>query len=139
MITDILFYSTIVLNFAGFIFACVFLWINIYGKYTDMEDRGISTLRIARISMIISIVFAFLICLFVDSEDIFEALSNSSLLYSIIAITWLAVVLICGITMLITVVSKRLYKPSISLACKKLFKISIPGALVCLFFTWLFF
>lgn len=139
MITDILFYSTIVLNFSGFIFACVFLWINIYDKYTDIEDRGTSTLRIARISMIISIVFAFLINLFVDSEEITDALSNPSLLYSIIAITWLAVVLICGITMLVTVVSKRLYKPSISMAGKKLFKISLPGALVCLFFTWLFF
>ena len=114
--TDILFYATLVLNFVGFLFAGVFLWINISGSYTDLADRNASTLRISRVSMITSIAFSFLTCLLTESTEVTEAISRSALLYSIIAITWLAVILVCGITMLLTVISKKYYKPEISRA-----------------------
>lgn len=136
--TDILFYATLVLNFAGFLFAGVFLWINISGRYTDLADRNASALRISRVSMITSIAFAFLTCLLTESTEVTEAISRSALLYSIVAITWLAVILVCGITMLLTVISKKYYKPEISRATKQLFKIALPGSIICLVLTWLF-
>lgn len=136
--TDILFCATLVLNFAGFLFAGAFLWINISGRYTDLADRNASTLRISRVSMITSIAFAFLTCLLTESTEVAEAISRSALLYSIIAITWIAVILACGITMLLTVISKKYYKPEISRATKQLFKIALPGSIACLVLTWLF-
>ena len=135
---DILFYATLVLNFAGFLFAGAFLWINISGIYTDLADRNASALRISRVSMITSIAFAFLTCLLTESTEVTEAISRSAFLYSIIAITWLAVILVCGITMLLTVISKKYYKPEISRAAKQLFKIALSGSIICLVLTWLF-
>lgn len=136
--TDILFYSTLVLNFAGFIFAGVFIWINISGRYTDLVDRNASVLKISKVAMITSIAFAFLTCLLTESAEVNEAISKSALLYSIIAITWLVVILVCGITMLLTVISKKYYKPEISNATKQLFKIALPASIICLILTWLF-
>ena len=136
--TDVLFYSTLVLNFAGFIFAALYIWVNAYARYSDLTDRSENALQIAKVSMGISIPFAFLTCLLADSEMISEAISTASLLYFIIAITWLAVIAVCGITMLVTVISKNLYKPQIPVAIKRLFRIALPGALVSLVLTWLF-
>lgn len=136
--TGILFCATLILNFVGFLFAGVFLWVNISGGYTDLADRNASTLKISKVSMSTSIVFAFLTCLLTESSEVTEAISKSARLYSIIAITWLSVILACGITMLLTVISKRYYKPEISHQTKRLFKIALPGSILCLVLTWLF-
>ena len=136
--TGILFCATLVLNFVGFLFAIVFLWINIFGRYTDLADRNTSTLRISRASMIISIVFAILTCLLSESTEVTKAISRSALLCCIIAITWLVVILICGIALLINVISKKHYKPEISSATKQLFKTALPCSIICLVLTWLF-
>lgn len=136
--TGILFGTTLVLNFSGFLFAGVFLWINISGLYTDLHDRMANALKISKVSMNTSIVFAFLTCLLAESTEVVEAISRSALLYSIIAITWLVVVLGCGITMLWIVISKKHYRSGINLATKQLFKVALPGAIICLVLTWLF-
>ena len=136
--TGILFYCTLVLNFAGFIFAGVLLWINMSGRYSDLTDRSANAIKIARVSMITSIVFALLTSLLSESADVAASISRTSLLYSIIAITWLAVILACGIVMLLSVISKKYYKAEVSLAVKNLFKIALPAAIVCLVLTWLF-
>lgn len=136
--TDILFYSTLVLNFSGLLFSFVYLWINVFRKFEDTADRSSNVLTIARVSMVTSIVFAFLTCLLTDFLDIEEAISQSALLYSIIAITWLAIIAVCGITMLFTVMSKKYYKREISHAIKSLFKTALWGSIICLILTWLF-
>ena len=136
--TDILFYSTLVLNFSGLLFSFVYLWINVFRKFEDTADRSSNVLTIARVSMVTSILFAFLTCLLTDFLEIEDAISRSALLYSIIAITWLAIIAVCGITMLFTVMSKKYYKREISYAIKSLFKTSLLGSIICLVLTWLF-
>lgn len=136
--TNILFYATLALNFSGFIFSAVFLWINISGRYTDLTDRNANTLKIAKTSMTSSILFAFLSCLLADSNKIGEAIAQSAKLYSWIAITWLVVGMICGFVLLLTVISKKLYKPEILNATKKLFKTALLGSIIGLVLTWLF-
>lgn len=136
--TGILFFATLVLNLAGFLFAGVFLWINFFGSYTDLSDRNASALKISKVSMITSIAFAFLTCLLTEASEVTKAISKSALLYSIIAITWLVVIMACGTVMLLSVLSKKYYKPEISRSTKQLFKIALPGSIICLFLTWLF-
>lgn len=136
--TGILFFATLVLNLAGFLFAGVFLWINFFGSYTDLSDRNASALKISKVSMITSIAFAFLTCLLTEASEVTKAISQSALLYSIIAITWLVVIMACGIVMLLSVLSKKYYKPEISRSTKQLFKIALPGSIICLILTWLF-
>ena len=136
--TDILFFATLVLNFAGLLFAGVFLFINMSGRYTDLDDRNENTLKISKVSTITAIAFAFLTCLLADPMDVTNAISKSALLYSIIAITWLAVIIACGISMLLNIISKKYYKPEISRATKQLFKLALPGAIGCLILSWMF-
>ena len=137
--TVILFCATLMLNIAGFVFAGAFLWINVSGRYSgDLSDRNNSILKIAKISMITSNVFSFLTCFLSNSEDIASAISKTSILYFIIAITWLVVILACGVTMLLTLISKTLYSRDISRATKRLFKIALIGAIVGLVLSWLF-
>lgn len=136
--TRILFFATLGLNLAGFLFAGVFLWVNFFGSYTDLSDRNTSALKISKVSMITSIAFAFLTCLLSETGEVTNAISQSALLYSIIAITWLIVIMACGIVMLLSVLSKKHYKPDVSRSIKQLFKIALPGSIICLILTWLF-
>ena len=138
MITNVLFYATLVLDFAGLLFSAVFLWINLGGGFSDLADRNTSVLRITKISMIVSIVFGVLTCLLSDSPDVSLAIEKSALLFSIIAITWLAVILACGIAILVTVISRTRFSSSVTKSTRKLFAIALPGAIICLVLTWLF-
>ena len=138
MITNVLFYATLVLDFAGLLFAVVFLWVNLGSGFTDLSERSASALKICKISMVVSIIFSFLTSLLSNGVEIYTAISKSSLLFSIIAITWLAVILACGIVLLFKVISKTSYRASISKAVKQLFGVALPGAIICLVLSWLF-
>ena len=135
--TMILFIATLVLNVSGALFAGVYLWINLSGKYMDLTDRNDNVLKITRVSLITSLAFAFLSCLLEDFSLV-DAVSRTALLYSVITITWLVVIVVCGIVMLLTVISKERYSPEVSRAVKRLFKIALPGAIFALILTWLF-
>ena len=136
--TTILFISTLTLNFAGLIFAGIFLWMNYFGGFSDLSNRNKSSLKIIKISMIISMVFAFLTCLLTESAEITEAISKTAQLYIIIAITWIAVILGCGVLMIIRTISKNPFKTELTDAIKKLFKYALIGAIIALVLAWLF-
>ncbi len=136
--SNILFISTLALNAAGFLFSAIYLWINVFGKFSDISDRNISILKITRVSMILSIVFSFLTSLLSNFENIEKSIEKSTTLFSIVAVTWLVVVAICGLIMLFTVVSKRFFKPGITNNVKQIFKIALPAAIITLILTWLF-
>lgn len=136
--TEILFYSTIALNIAGFLFAGIYLWINFSGKYTDLEDRSKSTLRISLMSVIISLVFAFITCLLCSSDKIDIAMSKSAFLYAFIAITWLIVVLASGILVLLKVIFSGPYDKKFSGVITQLFKFAVPAIFISLLLMWLF-
>ena len=138
VMSHVLFYSALVLNLAGILFSGVYLWINVAGDFSDMGDRNANTLRITRLSMIISIVFALLTSLLSNSSDVAFAIQRSALLFAIIGITWLAVILACIVALLITLISKTAYRNTIHKATSKLFAIAIPGAVICLVLNWLF-
>lgn len=135
--TIILFVATLVLNLSGVLFSGVYLWINLSRRYTDLSDRNENVLKITRVSLVTSLAFSFLSCLLADASLI-AAFSRTVLLYSVIMITWLAVIVACGIVMLLTLISKDRYSPDVSRAVKKLFRIALPGAIFALILTWLF-
>ena len=136
--TALLFVSTLTLNFAGLIFAGVFLWTNYFSGFSDLGKRNQSSLKIIKISMIISMIFAFLNCLLSESSVISEAISKTALLYLIIAITWLVVILGCGVLMFIRTISKAPFKAELSDAIKRLFKYALIGAMIAIVLAWLF-
>lgn len=139
IMTNMMFVVTLILNFVAALFAIVYIIVNFFkDSFSDLEDRSEDALKISRVAMIVSFVLALFTCLMSNYSDVAFAISQSATLYSVIFITWLAIALGNGLFLLFTVISKKHYKPSFSKATKKLFKITIPGAIVGLVLTWLF-
>lgn len=129
--------STVVLCLAGVAFSLAYIWLNTFSKITDLETRNTSILKISKESMILSLVFAFLTCLLSNSEYVTDTISRTSKLYSFIASSWLIVILGCGISMLIAVISKNKYRESLLASIKKIFSTALIGSIVGMVLAWL--
>ena len=133
----LLFISTIVLDVAGVAFAATYIWLNAFSKITDLASRNTSILKISRASMLLSLVFALLSCLLTNSGIVDGAISRATILYSIIAISWLVVLLVCGVAMFIAFISKTTFKDGLLRSLKKIFSIAITGAVIGMILAWL--
>ena len=136
--STIIYISTLVLNFAGAAFAGTYIWLNVFSKITDLADRNTSILKITKTSMILSMVFSLLSCLLSNTSVIDAAIQRTTSLYSIIAISWLVVLLVCGISMLCAFVSKSTYKRELARSIRKIFNIALWGAIISLVLSWFF-
>ena len=48
--STIIYISTLVLNFAGVVFAGTYIWLNVFSKITDLADRNTSILKILHVT-----------------------------------------------------------------------------------------
>lgn len=135
--TMILFVATLVLDLAALVFSAVYLLISANNGIVDAADRKKSALTVIKAAMIASSVSAFLTCLLADGKVVAEAISMAALLYSILAVTWLVVLLGCGVLLLIALVSKRRFSPNLGHSVRGLLKYAVIGAGVGLLLSWL--
>jgi len=133
-----LYVSTMILNFAGIAFAAVYVWLNVFSKITDLSDRNASVLKITRTSVVLTMVFALLSCLLSNSGEIEAAIQRTTTLYTVVAISWLVVLLLCGIAMIFSLVSKKTFKAELAKSVKKIFVIALWGSIVAMVLSWLF-
>lgn len=138
LIATILYYSTYVLHFSGIAFSLVYLVINLFTHMSDLSDRNQAILRIVKLSMGLSIGFAFASSLLSDPEFLEEALIKTTSALSVIAISWLSVLVLCGVSMLVLLLLKRRYRSATSGAIRRIFKIALIGAIIALILIWLF-
>ena len=136
--STVLYVSTMILNFAGIAFAAVYVWLNIFSKITDLSDRNASVLKITRTSVALTMVFALLSCLLSNSGEIEAAIQRTTTLYTVVAISWLVVLLLCGIAMIFSLVSKKTFKAELAKSVKKIFVIALWGSIVAMVLSWLF-
>lgn len=136
--STVLFVSTMILNFAGIAFAAVYVWLNVFSKITDLSDRNASVLKITRTSVVLTMVFALLSCLLSNSGEIEAAIQRTTTLYTVVAISWLVVLLLCGIAMIFSLVSKKTFKAELTKSVKKIFVIALWGSIVAMVLSWLF-
>lgn len=136
--STVLYVSTMILNFAGIAFAAVYVWLNVFSKITDLSDRNASVLMITRTSVVLTMVFALLSCLLSNSGEIEAAIQRTTTLYTIVAISWLVVLLLCGIAMIFSLVSKKTFKAELAKSVKKIFVIALWGSIVAMVLSWLF-
>ena len=136
--STVLYVSTIILNFAGIAFAAVYVWLNVFSKITDLSDRNASVLKITRTSVVLTMVFALLSCLLSNSGEIEAAIQRTTTLYTVVAISWLVVLLLCGIAMIFSLVSKKTFKAELAKSVKKIFVIALWGSIVAMVLSWLF-
>ena len=136
--STVLYVSTMILNFAGIAFAAVYVWLNVFSKITDLSDRNASVLKITRTSVVLTMVFALLSCLLYNSGEIEAAIQRTTTLYTVVAISWLVVLLLCGIAMIFSLVSKKTFKAELAKSVKKIFVIALCGSIVSMVLSWLF-
>lgn len=129
--------STVVLCLAGVVFSLVYIRLNTFSKITDLDSRNSSILKISRASMVLSLIFPLLSCLLSDPGNVGDAISRSSKLYSFIAVSWLVVILGCGISMLIALVSKTKYREGLLKSVKKIFSTALAGSIIGMLLAWL--
>lgn len=133
----ILFVSTLVLTLSGVLFSILYLIINVRGTLSDLPVRNKALVRITRSSMILSLVFAFLTGLLSGSLWVEDAAAMSSFLYGIIALAWMAVILVTGVVMVVALVSRKPFSATLSATIKRIFMIALIGAVVALVFAFL--
>ena len=136
--STVLYVSTMILNFAGIAFAAVYVWLNVFSKITDLSDRNASVLKITRTSVVLTMVFALLSCLLSNSGEIEAAIQRTTTLYTVVTISWLVVLLLCGIAMIFSLVSKKTFKAELAKSVKKIFVIALWGSIVAMVLSWLF-
>lgn len=136
--STVLYVSTMILNFAGIAFAAVYVWLNVFSKITDLSDRNASVLKITRTSVVLTMVFTLLSCLLSNSGEIETAIQRTTTLYTVVAISWLVVLLLCGIAMIFSLVSRKTFKPELAKSVKKIFIIALWGSIVAMVLSWLF-
>ena len=133
----ILYISTVVLCLAGVIFSLAYIWLNTFSKITDLEARNTSILKISKESMVLSLIFALLTCLLSNPENVGDIINRTSKLYSFIASCWLVVILGCGVSMLVALISKTKYRDSLLNSIKKIFLIALIGSIIGMVLAWL--
>ena len=111
---------------------------NVFSKITDLSDRNASVLKITRTSVVLTMVFALLSCLLSNSGEIEAAIQRTTTLYTVVAISWLVVLLLCGIAMIFSLVSKKTFKAELAKSVKKIFVIALWGSIVAMVLSWLF-
>lgn len=136
--TSVLFYATHALNLAGLVFAGLYLLLNTVFRLPDLTSRNPGILRITKSALWMSLLSAFLSCLLADPQFVCDILDRTAKLYAAISVTWLAVLLACGITMLFSFASRTAYKKDHAVVIGKLIQIALRGAVPALLLNWLF-
>ena len=72
-----------------------------------------------------------------NATDVDANILAADMLYTIIAITWLGVILASGITLLCTIIFKKTYSWATAAPIRKLFNIALWGAIIALVLAWL--
>ncbi len=135
--SKILYFSTIALNISGVVFSLVYIGLNLFSKAGDVGVRSETSLKIIKASVTWSLIFAFLSCLFLNTRVVSEAIARTSKLYSTIAVSWLAVILVCGVSMLLMLASRKAIRSGLLQAIKKLFSVAMTGAIIAMLLSWL--
>ena len=95
-------------------------------------------LKISKVSMGLAIGFAFLSCLLSDPAEIESALILTNQTFTIIAISWLVIIALCGLAMLVLLIIKKRFTAALTSIIKRIFVIALTGVIISLALTWLF-
>ena len=137
IVSGILSASGLVLQFACVLFASIHIWLNIFSRDSDLPSKLTTIWQAIKTTMIMALVFVFLPCLLSYTETIEQQIAYSSYAYSIVSISWLFVILECGIAVLISVISKSAYKATLTNDIQKVFRIALIGTILSMILSWL--
>ena len=137
MISVIMFICTVALNVAAVGFAAVYLWLNMFASVSEIDSRSKNAYSISRLSMAISLGLALLTSLMSSGKTPEAAVGLSQSLFTVIAISHMVVLLLCGAAMVWAIISRYSYSRSLGRTVLRISLLSVLGAGVGLVFAWL--
>lgn len=129
--------SAIMLDLAAVIFAMVYIWLNTFSKIVDVWSRNEVIVRVVKITMILSILFAFLTCVVADEETFPDSVMDTHNLYIFIGLSWIVVLVCLAIAAIFRLVSKERFLDKKTGTLNRILKIAICGAVLSLGMAWL--
>lgn len=138
ILITVLRYSTWILTFVGVAFALVYLILNVFTHIRNLPERNAAALKICKVTIVMSIVFTLCSCLLCDPSEVEVMRVFADGTFIIIALSWLAIVALCGLSMLILLIFKSKFTSDVSRAIRKIFVTAFVGAIIALLLFWLF-
>lgn len=138
ILITVLRYSTWILTFVGVAFALVYLILNVFTHIRNLPERNAAALKICKVTIVVSIVFTLCSCLLCDPSEVEVMRVFADGTFIIIALSWLAIVALCGLSMLILLIFKSKFTSDVSRAIRKIFVTAFVGAIIALLLFWLF-
>lgn len=130
--------ASIVLNVSGILFAAAYIFINLLPRMTDVAERNKTLTGLCNFSLYTSLTATLLACLLNNTLSVEEAIARASGTYSVISVCWMIVLALCSLALLVTLVTKKLYRREASAALQAVNKIAVKGALLGMILSWLF-
>lgn len=137
ILITVLRYSTWILTFVGVAFALVYLILNVFTRIRNLPERNAAALKICKVTIVLSIVFTLCSCLLCDPSEVEVMRVFADSTFMIIALSWLAIVALCGLSMLILLIFKSKFTSDVSRAIRKIFVTAFVGAIIALLLFWL--
>lgn len=136
--STIVFILTVIIAVAGVIFSAIYIWLNAFSSVNNLDERNKSLVNIIRTTLVLPLIFAFVSYLISNIEYIETAIAATSRLYLIITICWIVVLVMWGIAMAFTMLSKKDSSMDTVHTLSKIFPICIIGIIISTVFAWLF-
>ncbi|MBE6974082.1 MAG: hypothetical protein E7436_01130 [Ruminococcaceae bacterium] len=135
--TQILYISTALLILAGAAYAVAYLWINGFHRLRDTETRNPALLKAVKTAQTLALIFIGVTCLLAPAGMAEYALDRAAEMYAILLVASMAVILACGVTVLVVSLRKSGYRVECMAAVGRLFKATLRCALIALLLGWL--
>lgn len=137
ILITVLRYSTWILTFVGVAFALVYLILNVFTSIRNLPERNAAALKICKVTIVLSIVFTLCSCLLCDPSEVEVMRVFADGTFMIVALSWLAIVALCGLSMLILLIFKSKFTSDVSRAIRRIFVTAFVGAIIALLLFWL--
>lgn len=134
--TNLLFIAGLILHITGIAFAGTYLWLNLFSRRAELSERSREMRKMIWFCLILTIVFTLFSCLLSNVSGLEGSIARAEFLYSMLAISWLVVVALCGIALAFAFVAGGGFRKDLVKALRKLFWIGMVGTVVGMVFAW---
>lgn len=129
--------ATMVMGASGVMLALICVFINTFSRLPDLADRNVSIVRMIKISVLCTLLFALISCLVADAGMIYETIESVAYTYMLISISWLVIMLVGGIALVGILISRSRFERNRAKALSKIMTIAFWTMLLAMVFAYL--
>ncbi len=137
MMTNLLFIAALILHVTGIAFAGTYLWLNLFSRRSELTERSKEMRKMIWFCLALTMAFTLFSCLLSNVSGVEGAIARAEFLYSMLAVSWLVVVALCGIALLFAFVAGGGFRKDLVKALRKLFWTAMVGTVSGMIFVWI--